>query len=143
MVSHSECEISQSWRTQFSSHGAFNLNRAIVPPPPFPQVSLTCSNPPPLPFRHLCSFSSLGARISLGRDALALSPTLINYTIYSTISIAVYHIFLFPGLSFAWLINTFPTTCIVNHEIYGSTGIRKLVVKMEWALCPMLPLMLA
>ena len=25
MVTHSECEISQSWRTQFSSHGALNL----------------------------------------------------------------------------------------------------------------------
>ena len=32
MVTHSECEISQPWRTQFSSHGAFNL----MPPPPFP-----------------------------------------------------------------------------------------------------------
>ena len=34
MVTHSECEISQSWRTQFSSHGAFNLNRAVMPPLP-------------------------------------------------------------------------------------------------------------
>ena len=33
MVTHSECEISQSWRTQFSSHGALNLNRAVMPPP--------------------------------------------------------------------------------------------------------------
>ena len=32
MVTHSECEISQSWRTQFSSHGALNLNRAVMPP---------------------------------------------------------------------------------------------------------------
>ena len=31
MFTHSECEISQSWRTQFSSHGAFNLNRADIP----------------------------------------------------------------------------------------------------------------
>ena len=31
---HSECEISQSWRTHFSSHGAFNLNRAVMPPSP-------------------------------------------------------------------------------------------------------------
>ena len=31
MFTHSECEISQSWRTQFSSHGAFNLNRADMP----------------------------------------------------------------------------------------------------------------
>ena len=31
MVTHSECEISQSCRTQFSSHGAFNLNRADMP----------------------------------------------------------------------------------------------------------------
>ena len=29
MFTHSECEISQSWRTQFSSHGAFN--RADMP----------------------------------------------------------------------------------------------------------------
>ena len=34
MVTHSECEISQSWRTQLSSHGALNLNRAIMPPLP-------------------------------------------------------------------------------------------------------------
>ena len=34
MVTHSECEISQSWRTQFSSHGALNLNRAVMPPLP-------------------------------------------------------------------------------------------------------------
>ena len=34
MVTHSECEISQSWRTQFSSHGALNLNRALMPPLP-------------------------------------------------------------------------------------------------------------
>ena len=33
MVTHSECEISESWRTQFSSHGALNLNRAVMPPP--------------------------------------------------------------------------------------------------------------
>ena len=33
MVTHSECEISQFWRTQFSSHGAVNLNRAVMPPP--------------------------------------------------------------------------------------------------------------
>ena len=33
MVIHSECEISQSWRTQFSSHGALNLNRAVMPQP--------------------------------------------------------------------------------------------------------------
>ena len=32
MVTRSECEISQSWRTQFSSHGALNLNRAVMPP---------------------------------------------------------------------------------------------------------------
>ena len=31
MFTHSECEISQSWRTQFSSHGAFNINRADMP----------------------------------------------------------------------------------------------------------------
>ena len=31
---HSECEISQSWRTQFSSHNALNLNRAVMPPFP-------------------------------------------------------------------------------------------------------------
>ena len=31
MFTHSECEISQSWRTQFSSHGAFNLSRADMP----------------------------------------------------------------------------------------------------------------
>ena len=31
MFTHSECKISQSWRTQFSSHGAFNLNRADMP----------------------------------------------------------------------------------------------------------------
>ena len=31
MFTHSECEISQSWRTLFSSHGAFNLNRADMP----------------------------------------------------------------------------------------------------------------
>ena len=31
MFTHSKCEISQSWRTQFSSHGAFNLNRADMP----------------------------------------------------------------------------------------------------------------
>ena len=34
MVTHSECEISQFWRTQFSSHGALNLNRAVMPPLP-------------------------------------------------------------------------------------------------------------
>ena len=34
MVTHSDCEISQSWRTQFSSHGALNLNRAVMPPLP-------------------------------------------------------------------------------------------------------------
>ena len=34
MVTHSECEISQYWRTQFSSHGALNLNRAVMPPLP-------------------------------------------------------------------------------------------------------------
>ena len=34
MVTHSECEISQSWRTQFSSHDALNLNRAVMPPLP-------------------------------------------------------------------------------------------------------------
>ena len=33
MVTHSECEISQSWRTQFSSHDVLNLNRAVMPPP--------------------------------------------------------------------------------------------------------------
>ena len=37
-VTHSECEISQSWRTQFSSHGALNLNRAVMPPPLHPSV---------------------------------------------------------------------------------------------------------
>ena len=31
MFTHSECEISQSWRAQFSSHEAFNLNRADMP----------------------------------------------------------------------------------------------------------------
>ena len=31
MFTHSECDISQSWRTLFSSHGAFNLNRADMP----------------------------------------------------------------------------------------------------------------
>ena len=36
MVTHSECERSQSWRTQFSSHGALNLNRAVMPPLPLP-----------------------------------------------------------------------------------------------------------
>ena len=36
MVTHYECEISQSWRTQFSSHGALNLNRAVMPPLPLP-----------------------------------------------------------------------------------------------------------
>ena len=35
MVTHSECEISQSWRTQFSSHDAFNPNRAVMPPFPY------------------------------------------------------------------------------------------------------------
>ena len=40
MVAHSECEISQSWRTQFSSHDALNLNRAVMPP---------------LPLLHFCS----------------------------------------------------------------------------------------
>ena len=34
MVTYSECEISQSWRTQFSSYGALNLNRAVMPPLP-------------------------------------------------------------------------------------------------------------
>ena len=34
MVTHSECEISQSWHAQFSSHGALNLNRAVMPPLP-------------------------------------------------------------------------------------------------------------
>ena len=34
MFTHSECEISQSWRTQLSSHGALNLNRAVMPPFP-------------------------------------------------------------------------------------------------------------
>ena len=33
MITPSECEISQYWRTQFSSHGMFNLNRAVMPPP--------------------------------------------------------------------------------------------------------------
>ena len=33
MVTHSECEMSHSWRTQFSSHGPVNLNRAVMPPP--------------------------------------------------------------------------------------------------------------
>ena len=39
MVTHSECEISQSWRTQLSSHAALNLNRAVMPPPPSPSSS--------------------------------------------------------------------------------------------------------
>ena len=41
MVTHSECEIKkQSWRTQFSSHGALNLNRVVMPPPlPLHRVS--------------------------------------------------------------------------------------------------------
>ena len=43
MVTHSECEISQSWRTQFSSHGALNLNRAVVPPP-FPYILIQVRN---------------------------------------------------------------------------------------------------
>ena len=34
MATHSECELSQSWRTQFSSHGALNLNRAVMLPLP-------------------------------------------------------------------------------------------------------------
>ena len=46
MVTHSECEISQSWRTQFSSHGALNLNRAVMPPLPLsvvrPVVEYAC-----------------------------------------------------------------------------------------------------
>ena len=41
MVTHSECEISQSWHTQFSSHGAFNLNRAVMPPQLFGQYTVT------------------------------------------------------------------------------------------------------
>ena len=46
MVTHSECEISQSWRTQFSSHGALNLNRAVMPPPfPYNDFVLSwCNN---------------------------------------------------------------------------------------------------
>ena len=42
MVTHSQCEISQSWRSQFSSHGALNLNRAVMPPLPLhgPDVKL-------------------------------------------------------------------------------------------------------
>ena len=30
MITHSECKISQSSHTQFSSYGAFNLNRDEV-----------------------------------------------------------------------------------------------------------------
>ena len=47
MVTHSECEISQSWRTQFSSHGALNLNRAVMPPP-LPLHIITTWLPPML-----------------------------------------------------------------------------------------------
>ena len=43
MVTHSECEISQSLCTQFSSHGAFNLNHADMPPPPLLDVVLSSS----------------------------------------------------------------------------------------------------
>ena len=46
MVTHSECEISQSWRTQLSSHGTLNLNRAVMPPLPLHyqcKRKLTCS----------------------------------------------------------------------------------------------------
>ena len=55
MVTHSECEISQSWRTQFSSHGALNLNRAVMPPLPLLVTTWTKSTavltvgPPRLP----------------------------------------------------------------------------------------------
>ena len=40
MFTHSECEISQSWRTLFSSHGAFNLNRADMPLLPLHRVAI-------------------------------------------------------------------------------------------------------
>ena len=44
MFTHSECEISQSWRTQFSSHGAFNLSRADMPLLPLiPKPNCSCS----------------------------------------------------------------------------------------------------
>ena len=50
MVTHSECEISQSWRTQFSSHGALNLNRVVMPPPS-PTLYVYQEN-----FRFCCNF---------------------------------------------------------------------------------------
>ena len=43
MFTHSECETSQSWRTQFSSHEAFNLNRADMPLLPLCGCSIIAS----------------------------------------------------------------------------------------------------
>ena len=40
MFTHCECEISQSWGTQFSSQGAFNLNRAGMPLLPLCEIDV-------------------------------------------------------------------------------------------------------
>ena len=53
MVTHSECEISQSWRTQLSSHGALNLNRAVMPPLPLH----------PAAHVYLCYYSVCGFKV--------------------------------------------------------------------------------
>ena len=43
MVTHSECEISQSWRTQFSSHGALlTLTVRLCPPLPLHKIQFEC-----------------------------------------------------------------------------------------------------
>ena len=61
MVTHSECEISQSWRTQFSSHGALNLNRAVMPPPSPTSSSVLLSTYP----SHLSLTSLISSLICL------------------------------------------------------------------------------
>ena len=86
MVTHSECEISQSWRTQFSSHSAFNLNHADMPPPsPYIYIIIpSCSN--------AATTHGLGHSTHWRRTEQRVSSTVtIQSTLSSTVSVTRIH----------------------------------------------------
>ena len=98
MFTHSECEISQSWRTQFSSHGAFNLNGADMPPPlPLHHILifLVYTSHPYLPCLYITSLSSLSIHHILIFLVYTSHPYLPCLYITSLSSLSIHHILIF------------------------------------------------